>query len=799
MLSETDPLGHVASYVYNGAGEMVSETDADGDTTKYAYDGDGQLLSLTDPDGNVTSYAYDALGRETSETNASGSETYQYNALGEVTEQTDRDGHVTTYAYDGLGNETAENWLDTNGNVIHTDTYSYDADNELLSASDSTGGTDTYTYDADGEVASQTQQVAGLAPTVTLNEQYDAEGDRTQLSATIGGTADLVNNYTYDAIGEMTQVAQSGVSGGNAVAEKRVDFGYNSDGQFSTISRYADVGGAELVATSTYGYDSAGRLTSLNYAQGTTTLVGYTWSYDAASDVTQMTNTIDGTANYSYDPTGELTGATYSPLPSAGEGQGEGSSQAAESYSYDSNGNRQTANGSTCTTGANNEILNDGTYTYTYDADGNCTSRTCISTASSDDYITLYAWDYRNRLTSVTNENNAGQVTQTVTYTYDAFDRLVGRTLSIPGQANQNTAFVYDGQQILEQFDGTGSGNLTAANLSHRYLWGPAVDQLMADEQVTTPGQAGQVVWALTDNLGTVRDLAVFNSATNTTTIVNHRTFDAFGNMLSQTNPATGSAAAVDCLFGFTGLAFDNATGMNITPTRPYNPADGRWLQPDPSEISAGDPNFNRYCGNDPINRIDPSGLGALWPDGSPIGGYVETAGFGPVNGHHLCGDKSGARRATDMTPEQWKRKLDSFEGRGSPGWTQPGGNVFTFSGPVEGAVLFVAEVPQNVFTTLWSAFRAMAGDETGGPIMTQWGWRGSNIWRDAVKLVDKGGTIEDIGGKVPTEAEATQLIEDGGGTFGRIEGAHPAPNPHQYPHINYTTSGGAKGTIKIQ
>jgi RHS repeat-associated protein len=216
--------------------------------------------------------------------------------------------------------------------------------------------------------------------------------------------------------------------------------------------------------------------------------------------------------------------------------------------------------------------------------------------------------DYRNRLTSVTNENNAGQVTQTVTYTYDAFDRMVGRTLSIPGQADQKTAFVYDGEQILEQFDGTGSGNLTAENLSHRYLWGPAVDQLMADEQVATPSQAGNVVWALTDNLGTVRDLAVYNSATNTTAIVNHRTFDAFGNMLSQTNPATGNAAAVDCLFGFTGLAFDNATGMNVTPTRPYNPNDGRWVQPDREAFAAGDSNLYRYCGNNTTEYIDPTG-----------------------------------------------------------------------------------------------------------------------------------------------------------------------------------------------
>ena len=67
---------------------------------------------------------------------------------------------------------------------------------------------------------STTQQIAGLTPTITFAQQFDADGDRTQLAATIGTTADFVNNYGYDDYGQMTQVTQSGVSGGNSVAEK---------------------------------------------------------------------------------------------------------------------------------------------------------------------------------------------------------------------------------------------------------------------------------------------------------------------------------------------------------------------------------------------------------------------------------------------------------------------------------------------------------------------------------------------------------------------------------------------------
>ena len=45
-------------------------------------------------------------------------------------------------------------------------------------------------------------------------------------------------------------------NGGNSVAAKRVDFAYNNVGQYSSISRYANTAGTQLVATSTYGYDA---------------------------------------------------------------------------------------------------------------------------------------------------------------------------------------------------------------------------------------------------------------------------------------------------------------------------------------------------------------------------------------------------------------------------------------------------------------------------------------------------------------------------------------------------------------
>ena len=103
-------------------------------------------------------------------------------------------------------------------------------------------------------------------------------------------------------------------------------------------------------------------MTSLAYTTAGTA-PSYTWSYDAAGDMTQMVSALDGTVNYSYDATGQLTAAASS------------NTQLVESYSYDSNGNRETANGTTYGAATNNQLTSVGAYTYSYDQEGNCTYR----------------------------------------------------------------------------------------------------------------------------------------------------------------------------------------------------------------------------------------------------------------------------------------------------------------------------------------------------------------------------------------------------------------------------------------
>ena len=275
----------------------------------------------SDPNGNSTTWQYNSADELVQQTNALGaSDYYVYNGDGELVQKTDADGRATVYAYNAVGQETTENWyasVDTSGNPVGNPTvtlsFVYNAAGELASATDEnfTAGTtavDSYTYDMAGETTSETEQIPGLAPTVTLASQY-TNGDRTQLAASIGSTNDFVNNYQYQGLlGEMSQVTQTS-NGGNAVAAKTATFQYDLQGELTGVDRYQNADAtANFVAQATYGYDAIGALTSLAYTDKySNTLDSYTYSYDALGNMASSTNTFDGTVSYTSDATGQLS------------------------------------------------------------------------------------------------------------------------------------------------------------------------------------------------------------------------------------------------------------------------------------------------------------------------------------------------------------------------------------------------------------------------------------------------------------------------------------------------------------
>jgi RHS repeat-associated protein len=564
VLATIDPLNHTTTNTYDIRGRLVSQTDpAGGGTTTYAYDLASRLTSLTDPVSNTTTWTYDDAGRVKTEIDPlSKVTTYSYDVVGNLTQTTDRLGRIIQYGYDADDRIKTEKWLPIGGGTaVNTITYTYDDAGRTTQVQD-VASKYAYTYDAADRLLTVNDQGTTGLPQVTLTYGHDNADNRTSVSDTKGG----LTTYAYNGRDQLTRVSQSGTG----VAAKRVDFAYDEAGRRTSLTRYSDLAGTTKVIVTSYAYDVADRLTSIDHrTSGGTTRASYGYTLDAAGRLTSEarawnTGSSTDTVTYGYTDDDQLTSVAHT-----------NGSFAGENFSYDANGNRDSSG---YATGSGNRTSTDGTYNYAYDDEGNQVSRTEIATGDQ----TLYKWDHRNRLTEV-DSKVGGTTTVLATYTYDALDRRIGEKA---GSSVRWT--LYDGYSPILDFNA--AGTQTA-----RYLQsGPDVhDEVFARE--TSSG----VAWYLPDRLGTVRDLAG-----NSGTIIDHVDYNAYGGVEGETSPAVG-----DRMVGFAGLERDTATGLNLAIYRAQDPSTGWWTSVDPLRFAAGDANIYRYVGNGPLNKIDPRGL----------------------------------------------------------------------------------------------------------------------------------------------------------------------------------------------
>ncbi len=314
-----------ATYNYTDNGKQQYVIDADGNRAKFEYDGWDRLLnwyfsssavassfdSSTPTNALATANAY----------NTSDYEQYGYDANGNRTSLKKRDGTVLAYQFDAL-NRMIQKIVPQRAGLPAADArsvfFSYDLWGRQLTARfDSAGGDGVRTtWDSFGRQISSALTMDGVSRTLTY--QYDADGDRTQVSYPDGNYV----TYTYDGLDRPQAILRSG-SGSVA------SYSYNPDG---TRAGFNSNGTA---VTTSYTYDPIGRLALLsnNPAGNAAYNNQYGFTYSPASQMTQLTKsnnafvfagtynvnrgytanglnqyTAAGSASFTYDTNGNLTG-----------------------------------------------------------------------------------------------------------------------------------------------------------------------------------------------------------------------------------------------------------------------------------------------------------------------------------------------------------------------------------------------------------------------------------------------------------------------------------------------------------
>ena len=330
-------------------------------------------------------------------------------------------------------------------------------------------------------------------------------------------------------------------------------------------------------------------------------------------------------------------------------------------FTYHADGNLDTSNG--YATGADNLLLSDGIYTYTYDKNENRTSRTCIATG----VVTYYSYDYENRLTQeVEGVWQSGQFVPTwrFQYAYDFAGNQIASYEYSNGQWQPAVYTVYDGSnpylQVTDADDLIGSGNNTSAYVSQRYVYGPAVDEILANETFTPT--TSTVFYACSNKDGTPQDVVTVGG------VDTHVKFDDFGNALA--------TMVAGFNYGMDGMRLNSLTSEYTTASRILDSLTNRFLTPDPADQGT---NLSVACNNNWTIYADPSGLSWFTGYGNGASGYSPAMSIALSQSPELAAAASASNWST-MTQTQKYNYLSTGSSSGATGYANAGDHLLVIN-----------------------------------------------------------------------------------------------------------------------
>jgi YD repeat-containing protein len=128
---------------------------------------------------------------------------------------------ITKYEYNLFDQVIAEKWYESDDTTLdRTISSEYDDTGNLLSSDEPNAASYDFVYDELGRRTDETQTLEHLSSAIIYTSDYDVNGFRTSLAATVGTTDDFLNSYRPDNLGRLTSLVQKGQSGGVALADE---------------------------------------------------------------------------------------------------------------------------------------------------------------------------------------------------------------------------------------------------------------------------------------------------------------------------------------------------------------------------------------------------------------------------------------------------------------------------------------------------------------------------------------------------------------------------------------------------
>lgn len=586
------PSNETTSFLRDEAGNVISKTNAKGEVTANEFDLMNRLLSVKTPKNLITRYSYSAAGELITILDPENNQTvFQYDSLRRVTRRTSPLGQIWQMSYDASGNVTQE--IDPKGQIRSS---IYDLKNRLVSKTmsddvyrmtyDNRGNLLTLSNDSSSLVMTYTSvagedRMAGIIssgtdmPSFSAQNVFNKLGNRIQLNTSVGSwsTGFDVNNRI------------SSVSGPN---EMNYSFGFDTASRLSNISR---PGSSTQVI-----FDVSSFVTQMLHKQGSSNVSTFGYQRDPAGNRTQIQSSL-GNSVLNYDSEGQLVSASLPELQ--------------EVFAYDSIGNRVSDNnGSFSYDEKKYRLIEDHTYIYAWDANGNMITK---QEKGLTGLVYNYSYSANNQLKQVQIYQGSA-LRKEVLMVYDALGRRIKK--QVIDHENEvksfSRKFAFDGDEIIAIFNGDDS---LLARYTHS---GMRTDDVLGVE-ITTAGASAGLAQSpgkfhfLKDALGSITDIT-----DDSGNVIQRYSYSSFGKILKVVNLSgvEFETPPITTHYAFTNREWDDEIGVYYYRARYYDPDSGRFIQEDPiiSKLSYPLSVISKYVYalNSPARYPDPSGQ-SVW------------------------------------------------------------------------------------------------------------------------------------------------------------------------------------------